>query len=783
MPETTRRTADVADYTFQVGDKSADILKVMSFTGTEGISKLFEFKIDLCSDEPDIAFEDVVGKPCVLEINSASGSRFVNGIVRRFERSGEGSSLTYYCAEVVPVHWLMTRRHKSRIFQECNCSDMTIPGVIQKVFEDAGIPSDNYRLALQGSYDTREYVVQYRESEMDFISRLMEEEGIFYFFEHQAGGHVMVLGDSPTAHVETPNLAEFAFRTQTGMVTEEEQEFIYDLRDGKEINFGAVTLDDYNFETPSVDLKAQASGDEHTSLEFSDYPGEYVEQSVGDRYATVRLEEFECQKHVQRMQSVVRALLPGFKFTLIEHPSEPLNREYLVTDIEHESRQPQSAQEEIGAEEKILYRTKLRTIPAAIPFRPERKTPKPRIHGTQTAVVVGPSGEEIYTDEYARVKLQYFWDREGAHDENSSRWTRVSQGSAGGQYGIMFIPRIGQEVIVEYLEGDPDRPMVTGRVYNKDLMPPYSLPDEKTKSVIKGHSSKGGGGTNEIRFEDLKDSEQLFIQAQKQMDLRVKADHFHTVGANYHVHVGADDDGSMHELIHKDKHVHIKNNLNTLTDVDESHEIKGKASIKVTGTQSTDVGGDVVDKYGMNHKHEVTMTYAAKALSIKLEASTGIELKCGGSSIVLTPAAIFVVGGPLVNINSGGGPPVGPVTASATSPEAATDADAADKSDPGYDVTYNPSTDSYDPVEPETAQFEPVTQEPEEEEVKTWIEIEMVDEADQPCAGERYEMELSDGKIVKGTLDANGFARRENLDPGSVKVRFPRLDTAAWERI
>ncbi len=783
MAQEPTRPASVADFTFKVADKTIEDLKVTGFTGTEEISRLFSFNVTFCSIDPEIAFDDIVGKPCVLEIDAFSGSRFVNGIVRQFERTGEGSSLTYYAAEIVPVHWLLTRRHKCRIFQESNCSDMTVPGIIEKVFKDAGIPSDNYRLALQGSYDTREYVVQYRESEMNFISRLMEEEGIFFFFEHAVDAHVMVIGDSPVAHTVVPNAAEFAFRDQTGLVSEQEQEYIYNIRDGQSIQTGAITLDDYNFQQPQVDLKTNATADTYTSLEYSDYPGKYVDKSVGDRWAIVRLEEFQCRRRIQRMDATVRVLLPGYKFDLIEHPSEALNRDYLVTRVTHEAHQPQSAQEEAGGQRGIEYKADIRTIPADIPFRPPRITPRSVIQGSQTAVVVGPSGEEIYTDKYGRVKVQYFWDREGKHDENSSRWTRVSQGSAGGQYGIMFLPRVGHEVVVEFLEGDPDRPLVSGRVYNNDLMPPYSLPDEKTKSVIKTHSSKGGGGTNEIRFEDLKDKEQLFIQAQRQMDTRVKANHFHTIGGNYHVDVGGKDEGSLFELIHKDKHVHVKNNVNTLTDTDESHKIKGKVSIKVTGTRSTDVGGDVVDKFGANHKHEVTQTYALKALSIKLEASTGIELKCGGSSIVLTPAAIFVVGGPLVNINSGSGPPVGPVVAMATSPEQAEDAAAADESDPGYDITYNPTTDSYAPVEVEKPAFTPAVMPTEEPEETTWIEIEMVDEAEQPCAGERYELELPDGKIRKGTLDANGFARHENLDPGSVKVRFPRLDAAAWERI
>ena len=661
MAETPVRAASVADFTFKVGEKSTEDLKVTGFSGIEGISRLFEYRIDLCSDAPDIAFADVVGKPCVLEINAPSGSRFVNGIVRRFERTGEGSSLTYYSAEVVPAHWLLTLRHKSRIFQETNCSDMTIPGIIRKVLEDAGIPSDNFRFALQGSYDTREYVVQYRESEMNFIARLMEDEGIFYFFEHAADKHVMVFGDSPVAHTDNPNSAEFAYREKTGLVSEHEQEYIHSLRDSQGIHVGAITLDDYNFEQPQVDLKAQASGDQYTSLEYSDYPGFYNEKSVGDRYATVRLEEFQCRKRVQQMRATIRALLTGYKFTLIEHPTAALNQEYLVTDLRLLARQPQSGQEETGGVQGIEFESEIRTIPADVPFRPPRVTTKPRIHGTQTAVVVGPSGEEIYTDEYGRVKLQYFWDREGEYNENSSRWTRVSQGSAGGQYGSMFLPRIGQEVIVEYLEGDPDRPIVTGRVYNNDLMPPYALPDEKTKSCIKTHSSKGGGGTNEIRFEDKKDSEEIYMHAEKDTLTEIennrtvtlkeaKADAGHDVltveKGNRTVTLNT---GNLSTTLKKG------NLTTTLDEGNETHELKkGNRTIKVKGNQEVTVDGN----YTLTVKGDLSITVTGDISitgkkSITTKATKDITEKASGNATFQSGTAMTVKGGTTTDVKAG----------------------------------------------------------------------------------------------------------------------------------
>ena len=418
-----------------------------------------------------------------------------------------------------------------------------------------------------------------------------------------------------------------------------------------------------------------------------------------------------------------------------------------------------------------VYECRFECIPADVTYRPPRVTPWPVMRGTQTARVVGPEGEEIYTDEYGRVKVHFEWDREGEFGESDSCWIRVSQGMAGGQYGMMFLPRIGQEVIVDFLEGDPDKPIITGRVYNADHMPPYKLPDEKTKSVIKTRASKGGGGSNEIRFEDLKGKEQILIYGEKDLHIRAQNDGVETIGNDRHLTVG----NERKEEVEKDYSLKIKDgNLITEVGIDQSLKVIGKVSVKVDGTHSTNVGGDVVDKFGANHKHEVAQTYATKAMSIKLEASTGIELKCGGSSLVLTPSAVFIVGGPLVNINSGSGPPVSPVTAQATSPEAVADVAVADTVQHGKDIRYGGGA--------EPAEAEQEEEEAAEEKETTWIEIELVDEADQPVAGEPFELTKDEEVVRKGTLDANGLARIEGIEPGTYELTFTDIDGEFWER-
>jgi type VI secretion system secreted protein VgrG len=756
MPEEQARSARMADFTFRAGSLVEDELRVTGFSGTEGISELFHFHVDVCSDRSDIALEEIVGKGAVLEISGAHGSRFVNAIVRRFEACGQSTNVYHYAADLVPVHWLLTRRYKSRIFQEHNCSDMTVPGIIKKVLEDAGIPEANYRFALQGSYEKREYVVQYREPEMDFISRLMEEEGIFYFFEHAADGHKMVFGDSTVAHAATPNESQFAFREKTGMVTEASQEFIYHLRDRQEIQTGAVALDDYNFQQPPQELMATSTADQYTSLEYYDYPGRYVAKSVGDHYAQVRLEEFQWQRHTYQMSTAVRALLPGFKFELKEHPTEALNQEYVVTRLTHRAYQPQSAQDEASVGRGMEYNAEVQTIPANVPYRPRRVTPKPVVHGSQTALVVGPSGEEIWPDKYGRVKVHFHWDREGQHDENASRWIRVNQGLAGGQYGMMFLPRVGQEVVVDFLEGDPDRPLITGRVYNNDNMPPYTLPDEKTKSTIKTHSSKGGGGTNEIRFEDAKDSEQILVYAQKDLHVRVNNDRVENVDNNRHLTVKKD----KFELVKEKKHVEVK--------LDHNEKIGGKMSLKVTG----DVGEEIGGKHSEKTSGDI---YLKSDSNVIIEAGTALTLKVSGNFVKIDTTGVTVYGS-MTKINSGGSAGTGSAV-SLTTPEAT---EAADSATPGSDVTYQAAPVEAEAIEAPPGEFEPV-EATEEEQETSWIEIELVDEEGNPVPGELYEITGPEGRVRRGNLDANGQAHVGVREPGTCEVSFPNLDEAAWE--
>jgi len=417
------------------------------------------------------------------------------------------------------------------------------------------------------------------------------------------------------------------------------------------------------------------------------------------------------------------------------------------------------------------------------------------MRGTQTARVVGPEGEEIHTDQFGRVKVQFHWDREGNEGgqpkkfgADSSCFIRVAQPMAGGSYGMLFLPRVGQEVVVDFLEGDPDQPIIIGSVRNADHMPPYKLPDEKTKSVIKTHSSKEGGGCNEIRFEDLKDKEQLLIQAQRQMDTRVKASHFHTIGGSYNVHVGGEcngqKQGDLLELVYRDKHVHVKQHLFTWVEGEEHRAIGGLQAVEIGGTRSWLMRQDAIDVFEANHQHEVTATYFLRAADVKIEASGTIELVAGGSSIVISGSGIWIKG-PMVYINSGSGPPVPPTSVAGMSPGQALDAGTADITRPGKDTRY--TGDSLAAVA--TAEIEEVPghdfpeREPPSPTATHFIEIELLDETNTPVAGEPYEITTPDGKIRRGSTDSNGHAKETGLEPGQCQITFPRLDEGAWQRV
>jgi len=419
----------------------------------------------------------------------------------------------------------------------------------------------------------------------------------------------------------------------------------------------------------------------------------------------------------------------------------------------------------MGKDDSAPYTNTFDVIPVKVPYRAEHRTPRPIVHGAQTAVVVGPKGEEIYTDEQGRVKVQFHWDREGEFDEKSSCWIRVSQKAAGTRYGSVIIPRIGWEVVVSFLEGDPDRPLITGCVYNAANEAPYALPDEKTKAAFKTSSSPGADGFNELRFEDKKGEEQVFMHAEKDLDLRVKNDRRELIGHDRSLIVKRD----RLDQIERDVHVVVKRDKVEEIGRDRHHVVKGKEAIEIAGSKSLTVKGDVIEVFKGNHSEQVTSNLYVKGMNVVIEGMTGLTVKVGGSFITLNAAGVFIKGS-MVMINSGGAALSGSA-GNAVAPIAPAAAIEADKAEPGS----KPEARSGQPTHDSTSE--------DNKEKIAWLEIELKDESGKPVAGEPFQVTLPDGKTIEeGTLDEKGFARIGNIDPGTCKITFPRLDKDAWDK-
>jgi len=631
-----------------------DVLLLRRMTGSERLGAPFEYQLELVSENIEIDPADLLGQPIAVRLNLLDDDfRQFNGLVSRFSHTGFDGDVAVYQATLVPWLWFLTRTADCRIFQ-----DQTAPEIIKVVFRELGFTDFEERLS--GSYRQRGYCVQYRETDFNFVSRLMEQEGIYYYFLHADGKHTLVLADGYSAHETVDGYAEVPYYPPTEG-TLRERDHIDAWSVAKAVQPGAYAHTDFDFTAPRKGLAAKRSdpkSHELAGLEVFDYPGVYTETSDGEGYARVRLEELHADYETAAAGGNARGLGCGALFSLTNYPREDQNREYLILGADY---QLQSDPYLAGdtAPDTPVFMCQLTAMDAQVPFRPPRTARKPVVQGPQTAIVVGKSGEEIWTDEYGRVKVQFHWDRYGQADENSSCWVRVSQPWAGKQWGAIQLPRIGQEVIVDFLEGDPDRPIITGRVYNGSHRPPYGLPAEATKSTVKSNSSKGGGGFNEIRFEDKKGQEQVFIHAERNHDLRVKNDRFEWVGNEQHLIVQSD----QLERVDGDQHLTVGGDSNT----------------RVKGTVSLEADMDLQQKVGMKQALEAGMEIHLKAgMNLVLEAGMSITLKAGAAFVVVGPTGVIINGVPLL-INSGGAPGVG----SGCSPDRARLPGEADDAEPG----------------------------------------------------------------------------------------------------
>src|SRR5882672_1499528 len=453
--------------------------------------------------------------------------------------------------------WFLTRTADCKIFQE-----KTAPEIIKEVFGDHSMAI--FEDGLTGSYAKRDYCVQYRETDFAFVSRIMEEEGIYYYFEHKDGKHTCKLVDSESGHKKLENKASIAYYPP-GRALHGNEEYIQSFRQAQRIEPGTVATRSFDFTKPKADLGVKAQNiqqNQSADYEVFDFQGDYVLADNGEHFAKVRVDEFHTEFELAEAETNVRDIAVGHLFSLTNAPRKDQEKDYLIVSADWDLR---NNTYEASINEDAAYSCTMTLLQSKQQFRPARSTPRPTMGGPQTAVVVGPGGEEIYTDKYGRVKVQFHWDRYGKKNENSSCWIRVSSPWAGKQWGTISTPRIGQEVIVDFLEGDPDQPIITGRVYNAEQMPPYELPANKTQSGMKSRSSMGGGPANfnEIRFEDKAGSEQVFIHAEKNQDIEVEKDETHWVGQD------------RKKTIDRDETSHIKHDRTETVDNDETITVHG----------------------------------------------------------------------------------------------------------------------------------------------------------------------------------------------------------------
>ncbi|TWI69396.1 type VI secretion system secreted protein VgrG [Pseudoduganella lurida] len=610
----------------------ADVLLLERLHGSEMLGQPFEYRVQLVSAEPDVAAAAVLGKAMsVTIVLPAGGERVFHGVVTRFACAGRAGAYTRYEAVLRPWLWLLTRASNCRIFQQ-----KSVPAIVRAVCEGGGYGGEvNLDVtALAGEYAELPYCVQYRETDFHFVSRLLEEAGIYYWFRHEAGRHTMVLADSYAAHADTPGYARIRFGGEEGRGVVD-GEAVHRWEAATEIQAGACALNDFDFEKAAASTSgallvraAIPAAALDAEYELYDYPGGYTAAGAGTARARARMESQHGQCEQINGETNARGVAAGRMFALTGHPRTDQDRKVLVTGTTVDVTDLRYAS---GGGGGFAFHCAFTAVGERHSYRPLPVTPKPVVRGPQTAMVVGKAGEEIWTDKYGRIKVQFHWDRDGQDDEASSCWVRVQQAWAGKGWGSMFIPRIGMEVVVSFLEGDPDRPLVTGCVYNGDAMPPYGLPGEQTKSTLRTNSSKGGGGYNELRFEDRKDAEEIFVQAEKDFNRVVKNNDTLTVGFE------KKDKGDQTVRIANDQSLEVGHDRTVKVAHDDRETVEHSQTVAITLDQTLDVGG----RQTVTVTGDQTITGKAK---IVVTATTSIELKVGSSSILIEPAAITIKG-------------------------------------------------------------------------------------------------------------------------------------------
>jgi type VI secretion system secreted protein VgrG len=645
----------------------------------EGLSKITETTVDFYSKDRALSLDELVGQDVTVEIAKDNDYKDVRKFVGTCIEAyyvGYEHGYAYYSAQLRSWNWFLTKGYGNRIFQ-----NKTVVQIIEDIFNELGF--SDYDVDTSHSYVAREYTVQYNESNWDFLCRLMEEEGLYFFSTVKGTADHLMIVDNIGPHKVVPDFAKIEYKEREGQLSLKDQ-VVFEWRSSERVTSGRVTLNDWNFEKTTAPLKVVKAMPEgkhsHKNHEIYRYPGHYRETSLGDHYVKVEMEANAVQYQTRTGICNVRVIGTGATFSLTDHKRSSENAEYMVSSaihmmqIELEEDNTQGIEDvrsmpgsiEIAEENKDMYRCTFSVIPKQTQFRAPRTTSWPRIPGILIATVTGPAGEEIHTDKYGRIKVQFPWDREGKKDEKTTCWVRVVTPWSGNKWGMVNIPRIKQEVVIQFEDGDPDRPICTGMLYNAETMPPYDLPANKMQSGFKSNSSKGGGGFNELLFEDKKDAEFVHLQSEKDYQEIIKNNAVITIGMEKM------DPGDLTQTIYANKTETIKTGDMTFTietgsehrdiKTDKNEKIGGNSDLKVTGNvteavtgnQEAKITGNLTEKVTGNREEKTTGTYTSKTTgAVTIESSQKIVLKVGGNSITIDQSGIKIKG-MMVETNASG---------------------------------------------------------------------------------------------------------------------------------
>ena len=626
---------------YTVSTPLGDTLNLVSMNGSERLGRGFSYTVQVLANNPDVDADDLLGLPATVTVESDAGdTRYFNGLIDKVQFLGAPYPGQWsYQFEIVPWSAMLDKVADCRIFQE-----ITVPDLLKQVFADNGFT--DYKMKLTRTYPKREYCVQYRESTLNFVMRLMEEEGIYFFYQHDKSAHYMILVDDQSGHDSVPGQSSIKYHPDdVGQRLHEDSVSHWTM--GARVLSGQVALNAYNFETPRADISSKRLIDRshaQADWEVFDFHDRYGDTKGGDHYARNRIEELQAEHETFRGKTDSLGLATGQLFKLQQHPRGSQNQEYLLTEVHHRVVAPDywSGGTETGVE---TWGVDFDCTPSSTPFRLARATPRPAVRGPQTAVVVGPPKEEIYPDKHGRIKVQFPWDRYGKNDQTSSCWIRVVQSAAGPGFGAQFIPRIGHEVMVAFIEGDPDRPLVVGTVYNGSNAVPYGLPANKTQSGIKTRSSPGGGASNanEIRLEDKKGAEEFYVQAEKDRKVLVKNCNSETVGVDESLSVGKNRTAEVgenetlsvgkdqKETIGVNQDLSVGSNRTRLVGSNETITIGQNQTENIGASRATNVASSDALNVGFSQAITVGATYNMSVLGLSATEIGGMHtLEVGG---------------------------------------------------------------------------------------------------------------------------------------------------------